>query len=774
MISFRYAGDGGHCMKTAIAGYPRIGSHRELKFRTEAFFRGEIDEAALIETGRIIRCANWATMKKAGIDSIPSNDFSFYDNMLDTACLIDAIPERYRAADLSAMRSYFAMARGDTGENLKALAMRKWFNTNYHYIVPELNDTTTFKLAGDKPFTEYREALGLGIETIPFIVGPFTFLKLASYTGRKRPKDFIPNIAAVYRDILAKCATEKIAAVEFGESALVTDLSSEDVTLFVSMYREILAAKGNVAIRLHAAFGDLRDCWQEVMALPFDGIALDFVEGEKNLELLERLGFSVDRKLVAGVVNGKNIWKADRAAVRNLIKRISILSGCTESNGRLLLGTSCSLLHVPLSLASESGVDSAIRSRFAFAEEKLVELHDLADAHSSLAEPAPAIEAANDGKRTAIATRVASLSAADWTRATCRAERKRIQSDRFGFPTLPTTTIGSFPQTKEVQSNRARLRKGEITQDQYVGNVRRMVADCIAQQEDIGLDVLVHGEFERNDMVEFFGSNLEGFAFTANGWVQSYGTRCVKPPIIVSDVVRTKPLTVELAEYAQSLTKKPVKGMLTGPVTILNWSFPREDIPLSDSAFQIALAIREEVLDLESRGIAIIQIDEAALKEKIPLRHAERGAKYLDWAIPAFRLCASGVRAETQIHTHMCYSDFTDIIPAIDAMDADVITFEAARSNLSILNSLVKANFETDVGPGVYDIHSPRVPPIDELVTTIRTMLAKLGKTTEKYDGLWVNPDCGLKTRGETETINSLKNLVEATKQVRHANSGRA
>jgi len=752
-------------MKTAIAGYPRIGSHRELKFRTEAFFRGEINEAELNETGKTIRRENWTTLKNAGIDSIPSNDFSFYDNMLDVACLIGAVPERYAKADLTATQRYFAMARGDIRTDLKALPMRKWFNTNYHYIVPELGDDTLLSLSGDKPFAEYREALETGITTRPFIIGPFTFLKLAAYTGQKRAKDFTAEITAVYRDILSKCANEGIPSVELGENALVTDLSTDDIALFTELYRDILSEKRDVSVRLHTSFGDIRDCWHEIMALPFDGIALDFVEGAENFESLERYGFPEDKELVAGIVNGKNVWRIDDVKARTLIERVSSLSGCTPENGRLVIGASCSLLHVPVTLASETALDGTIHARLAFAEEKLVELRSLADGRAGFGGSTPTQEIPS-----VIQERVASLTRSDWTRVPGRVERKNIQRDRFRFPALPTTTIGSFPQTREVQANRARFRKGEISRDRYDDNVRRMVADCVAFQEKIGLDVLVHGEFERTDMVEFFGANLDGFAFTANGWVQSYGTRCVKPPVIVSDVARTKPITVDLAVYAQSLTSKPVKGMLTGPVTILNWSFPREDIPIGDSAFQIALAIREEVLELEASGIAIIQIDEAALKEKIPLRHEERDAKYLDWAIPAFRLCASGVKPETQIHTHMCYSDFTDIIPAIDAMDADVITFEASRSNLFILDALAGAGFETDVGPGVYDIHSPRVPAVEELVKAIRSMQDKLGKKTKKYDGLWVNPDCGLKTRGESETAASLANLVEAARRVRNEN----
>lgn len=769
-------------MKTVIAGYPRIGRHRELKFATEAWLRGEIDETALSAKAREIRIDTWKTLKARGIDTIPCNDFSLYDAMLDTAALIDAVPARFRRAGLSPMKRYFAMARGyrdeGAGIDLKALPMRKWFNTNYHYIVSELDDETEFTLVGDKPFSEYREALEAGIVTRPFIIGPFTFLALSSLVGRKKPADYAEGLISVYRDILAQCAREGIAAVEFGESALATDLGTDDVRLFESLYRGILAVKGPTSVYLHTSFGDLRDCWTEAMALPFDGIALDFVEGYGNLELLERHGFPEDRTLTAGVINGKNVWKSDIARARRLIGEIERLSGCTEANGRLSIGASCSLLHVPVSLACETGLDQSLRARLSFAEEKvseLVEFVELAgisrsgDSAASSADAAKAAEAARpaDGARDESSRLVDSLSARDWTRLPSRKERKRIQQERFQFPALPTTTIGSFPQTREVQSLRARFRKGELSRDEYDAAVRRMTAECIALQEEIGLDVLVQGEFERADMVEFFGQSLDGFAFTSNGWVQSYGTRCVKPPIIVSDVSRSEPLTVDLSVYAQSLSAKPVKGMLTGPVTILNWSFPREDIPLAESAFQIALAIREEVLDLERNGISIIQIDEAAFREKMPLRHAERGRQYLDWAVPAFRLCSSGVRPDTQIHTHMCYSDFTDIIGVIDGLDADVISFEAARSSLSILEALASAEFGTDVGPGVWDIHSPRVPPVEEIAGLLGEMLARLGKGVDGYDGLWVNPDCGLKTRDWAETAESLRNLVAAAKLVR-------
>lgn len=817
-------------MKTVIAGYPRIGAHRELKFRTEAFLRGEITEQELLAEARDIRRINRMTLKEKGISSIPSNDFSLYDAMLDTATLIGAIPARYRNSSLSPLERYFAMARGNDSADLKALTMRKWFNTNYHYMVSCLDDDTVFSLEGDKLFMEYREALDDGIVSRPFIIGPFTFLSLSSYTGKRMAKDFVSGISSVYRDILARCTAEKIPAVAFGESALVTDLTGDDTALFTELYRDIFSTAKKPAVYLHTSFGDIRDCWDEVMSLPFSGIALDFVEGTENLRLLEERGFPADKELTAGIINGKNVWKCDQAKTLALIGRIASLSGCTGENGRLSLGTSCSLLHIPISLTGETGIDPAVRSRLSFAEEKLDELAWLAsgarlaeavdhshndcvlvdsvhadNAHANNVQA----DSENDGsvhtdpvqtdnvhndhshidRRHAdhvhvdrehaipdaqLSRNIAALSAKDWTRHPSRAERKAIQRARFSFPALPTTTIGSFPQTDEVRHIRTRFKRGEIDEKEYSEAIRKLTANCIALQEDIGLDVLAHGEFERTDMVEFFGQNLEGFAFTLHGWVQSYGTRCVKPPIIVSDISRKKPLTVDLAVYAQSLSRKPVKGMLTGPVTILNWSFPREDITLREAAFQIAAAIREEVLDLEKNGISIIQIDEAALREKMPLRHEEREEKYLDWAIPSFRYCASGVRSDTQIHTHMCYSDFADCIQAIDALDADVITFEAARSNLSILDALADVGFDTDVGPGVYDIHSPRVPPVAEIEAIINTMLEKLGKAADRYDGLWVNPDCGLKTREKAETEASLRNLIKAVKKVRHAHSSGA
>ncbi|HOF85383.1 MAG TPA: 5-methyltetrahydropteroyltriglutamate--homocysteine S-methyltransferase [Treponemataceae bacterium] len=760
-------------MKTAVAGFPRIGAHRELKFATEKWFRKEVSDAELFAAGKKIRLENWQLMKTRGITSIPSNDFSFYDSMLDTAVLLGAIPERFRTAPLSDLERYFALARGhQSGDvDLHALTMTKWFNTNYHYIIPELEDDMVFTLQNDKPFNEYREALEAGIQTRPVFIGPFTFLHLARYTGNKHRDGFAPAITSVWKDILERCAAEGIPEIQIDEPALVTDLSPEDRAFFTLLYRTILDTTGGVRIHLHTAYGDVRDAWQEILALPFDSIGLDLLEGKKNLALLSSSDFPQDKELTIGVINGKNVWRAEPSATRALMAAAAQASGLPES--RITIAPSCTLLHVPVSLEAETALDETLLKRLSFATEKLDELTTLAGQGTAGNNGGPSSSSAlkdtpvSSEQTSSTPPRQSQDTSDECTRLPPRQERSVIQQRRFTFPYLPATTIGSFPQTAEVRENRARLRRGEIDRETYEQNIQAMIRQIIAFQESIGLDALVYGEFERNDMVEFFGENLAGFAFTRNGWVQSYGTRCVKPPIIHDDVSRIQAMTVDLAVYAQSLTPKPVKGMLTGPVTILNWSFPREDIPHRDIAFQIGRAIREEVLDLEQHGISIIQIDEAAFKEKLPLRRADRETEYLDWAIRAFRLAHSGVRPETQIHTHMCYSDFTGIIDEIDALDADVISFEASRSNLSILDTLAEHEFKTAVGPGVYDIHSPRIPPREELEAVIRTMIEKLGITTDTAHRLWINPDCGLKTRGTAETEESLANMMAATRKIR-------
>lgn len=756
-------------MKTSIIGYPRIGTLRELKFASEKYFRKEITADSLLETAKNIRLENWNVQKENGIDFIPSNDFSFYDNMLDTAVLLNAVPERYKALDLPELDTYFAMARGYQGKNgdVKALAMKKWFNTNYHYMVPEIEDNTEIKLTGKKPFDEFLESQKNGVQTKPVIIGAFTFLKLARFTGNKTVTDFVDSVSAAYCDYLSKFAELSAEWVEFDEPFLVTDLSAEDISLFVSLYKKILSAKGSVKILLQTYFGDVRDCYNEICGLDFDGIGLDFVEGKKSLELVTENGFPKDKILFAGVINGKNIWR------NHYGKALITVSELKKHCGEIVLNTSCSLLHVPYTLKNESKLPDSVKKHFAYAEEKLSELAELKKILSSEQSLETAEYIANtslcseprSGLNEAVREKVAALSEKDFVRMPEFAEREKIQKNRFNLPLLPTTTIGSFPQTAEVRANRAAFRKGEISEPQYEEFNKKQIADCVALQEKIGLDVLVHGEFERNDMVEYFGECLDGYIFTEKAWVQSYGTRCVKPPVVWGDISRAKPMTVKWSKYAQSLTNKPMKGMLTGPVTILNWSFPREDISLKESAFQIALAIREEVLDLEANGISIIQVDEAALREKLPLRKSDWKSDYLDWAIPAFRLVHSGVKPETQIHTHMCYSEFADIIKEIDDMDADVITFEASRSDLTILDVLKENNFRTEVGPGVYDIHSPRVPTVDEIKSALHKMLDRIPK-----EKLWVNPDCGLKTRGNAETIPSLENLVRAADEVRNEN----
>ncbi len=750
-------------MNTSVIGYPRIGKDRELKFASEKFFNGELDEAGLQNVAKNIRKEDLLKQKEAGITYISSNDFSFYDNVLDTAFLFNVIPQRYKDLGLSGLETYFALARGYQGEkgNVKALAMKKWFNTNYHYLVPEIDDDTVIALTGSKPLDEFVEAKELGVDTKVALIGPFTFLKLAKFTGSKKISDVYAVLTAEYIKLVSLLASVGAKTIEFDEPYLVRDLGSEDIDLFKEIYSLILANKSGAKILLQTYFGDIRDIYGEVTALDFDLIGLDFVEGRKTLELVKTNGFPADKILVAGLVNGKNIWRNDYK------KTLSILGEIGAAN--VVLGTSCSLLHVPYTLANETKLSDEYKKHFAFAEEKLTELNEIAsiagtDYESSeiFKKNQSLFEGRADSEDKAVQAKVAAITDADYVRLPVFEEREKIQKQILNLPLFPTTTIGSFPQTSDVRKNRQEFKKGLKSKEEYVEFNKQKIAECIKLQEEIGLDVLVHGEFERNDMVEYFGENLNGYVFTEKAWVQSYGTRNVKPPIIWGDVSRKAPITVEWSKFAKSCTDKPVKGMLTGPVTILNWSFPREDISIKESILQIALAIRDEVLDLEANGINIIQIDEAALREKLPLRKSDWYTEYLDFAIPAFRLVHSKVKPETQIHTHMCYSEFTDIIPAIDAMDADVITFEASRSDLQILDSLKENNFKTEVGPGVYDIHSPRVPSVEEIVTALTKMRAKI-----EDNKLWVNPDCGLKTRGTEETVKSLKNLVAAAKQIR-------
>lgn len=754
-------------MSTSVIGYPRIGSLRELKFALEAYFKGEKTEDEIKALAKELRKEHLTTQKNAGIEFISSNDFSFYDNTLDQAVLINIVPKRYRELELSELEKYFAIARGYQGKkgNVKALAMKKWFNTNYHYIVPEFEDDTKIELVGTKPFDEYTEAKQLGIETKPVLIGPFTLLKLIRFTGKKGILDVKADFIKVYTEILKKFINLGTQWVQFDEPYLVHDLTANDLRLFQDLYSAILNKKEKTKILLQTYFGDVRDIYTVLQTLNFDGIGLDFVEGRKTLDLVKEHGFSPVKRLFAGVVNGKNIWK------NNYEKTLSILNSLKEKEIQTVVSTSCSLLHVPYSVENETKLEDKYKKHFAFAKEKLTELKEIDEIFSSAnyknnekyQQNVALFNEDRNAFNAAVDARVKAITPKDFVRQPEFAQREKIQKDEFKLPLFPTTTIGSFPQTAEVRANRKAFRTGEISKEQYIEFNKKKIAECIALQEDLGLDVLVHGEFERNDMVEYFGQHLEGYLFTEKAWVQSYGTRCVKPPVIWGDISRAHPITVDWSVYAQSITDKPLKGMLTGPVTILNWSFPREDVPIKQSVLQLALALRDEVLDLEKRGIKIIQIDEAALREKLPLRKSDWYSEYLDFAIPSFRLVHSGVKATTQIHTHMCYSEFTDIIPAIDDMDADVISFEASRSDLLILDSLKKNNFKTEVGPGVYDIHSPRIPSKEEIKVVLEKILKKVAP-----EKLWVNPDCGLKTRQDKEVKPSLKNLVDAAKELRN------
>lgn len=752
-------------MQTSIIGFPRVGEDRELKFATEKYFKGQINFDQLEEVAKEIREKAWLRQKESGLSYLVSNDFSYYDIFLDTAVTFNLIPKRYKDLNLSDIDTYFAMARGyqKDGLDVKALSMKKWFNTNYHYMVCEIEDDTIVNLNSTKAFDQYLEAKNLGYETKSTIIGIFTLLKLIDFKGSKNLIDFKDDFVNAYISYIEKFKKLGIKTIQFEEPYLVYDLDQKDIDLFREIYGKILAKKDNIEIILQTYFGDVRDIYQDLLKLDFDGIGLDFIEGRKTLDLIEKYGFDRKKKLFAGLINGKNIWKNSYKKTLEIIKRLR------KNDINLVISTSSSLLHVPYSLDNEKNLDEKYKEHFAFAYEKLKELNELKE----LAE----ISYENDQryldnlslfeKREGLVDeevkdRVNSIDDSIFTRKDSFEKREKIQKEEFKLPLFPTTTIGSFPQTVEVKRNRRKYKNGEISKEEYEAFNKEKIKECVKLQEEIGLDVLVHGEFERNDMVEYFGENLSGYLFTQKAWVQSYGTRCVKPPIIWSDIKRINPITVKWSSYAKSLTEKPMKGMLTGPVTILNWSFPREDISIKESTYQIALAIRDEVLDLEEAGINIIQIDEAALREKLPLRKSDWFSEYLDWAIPAFRIVHSGCKATTQIHTHMCYSEFTDIIKAIDNMDADVISFEASRSNLSILDSLKENNFKTQVGPGVYDIHSPRVPSVDEIKTTLGKILKKV-----KAQKLWVNPDCGLKTRGEEETIKSLKNLVKASLELR-------
>ncbi|WP_432279173.1 5-methyltetrahydropteroyltriglutamate--homocysteine S-methyltransferase [Nocardia brasiliensis] len=743
-----------------VLGLPRVGPRRELKRATESYWAGKIDADQLHAVARELRHAQLAELQAAGLDSIPVGTFSYYDQVLDTAVLLGVLPPRV-AGIADPLDRYFAAARGN--ETVEPLEMTKWFDTNYHYLVPEIGADTVFSLHPEKLLEEVREALDLGVAARPVVIGPVTFLKLAKATGGAA-LDRLDELVPLYRDLLARLAAAGLGWVQLDEPILVTDLTAAEIELVGNTYAELSATAERPAILVATYFGHPDAALTALASTDVEGIALDFTSGT-DVSDVAAVPALASKLLVAGVVDGRNVWRTD------LDKALATLGTLLGSAGSVAVSTSSSLLHVPYTLTVETGLDDALRSWLAFGTEKVAEVRLLA---TGLTRGPAAISAELADTRAALASRhadprlndaqvrarLAALGPDAVTRAPAE-ERRVLQQDRLQLPPLPTTTIGSYPQTSAIRVARAELRKGEIDQDEYVRRMRAEVADVIALQEQLGLDVLVHGEPERNDMVQYFAEQLDGFAATELGWVQSYGTRCVRPPILFGDVARRTPMTVDWIGYAQSLTDKPVKGMLTGPVTILAWSFVRDDQPLGDSARQVALAIRDETVDLQSAGIRIIQVDEPALRELLPLREADQQA-YLDWSVQSFRLATSGVSDATQVHTHLCYSEFGEVIDAIAGLDADVTSIEAARSRMEVLDDLNAAGFDLGVGPGVYDIHSPRVPSVEEITTSLRAALKAV-----PAERLWVNPDCGLKTRGRAEVAASLRNMVAAAAAVR-------
>jgi 5-methyltetrahydropteroyltriglutamate--homocysteine methyltransferase len=769
---------------TLNLGYPRIGARRELKRAVEGYWKGKLDAEELRKTAAEISAANWATQRDAGIDGIPSNDFSLYDQVLDTIALVGAVPPRYGwdggAIDLGL---YFAMARGEQDEqrDVPALEMTKWFDTNYHYLVPEFRPGQSFTLSSTKPFDEHAEAQAQRIWTRPVLLGPVSFLLL----GKVREEDargqsfdpleeLLEPLVAVYKEVIGRLAAQGAECIQLDEPCFVQDRGPREWEALHRAYKVLgdPEVKGEAKLLLQTYFGHVGESYETLVTLPVDAIGLDFIRGAKNLDLIEQHGFPSEKWLAAGVVDGRNVWRNDLEASLTTLERIAR----RVPSDRLMIGPSCSLLHVPFDLDQESDrtVDPELRTWLAFAKQKLAEVATIRrgfdEGRRAIAAELDANRAALESRRTSTRTRhpevrarMAQATAAEEQRANPFAIRQAAQRAALGLPAFPTTTIGSFPQTGEVRRFRNDLKKGAITQAEYDDFIAKQIEGVLRLQERLGLDVLVHGEFERSDMVEYFGEQMDGFAFTENAWVQSYGSRCVRPPIIYGDVRRPRAMTVRWSTYAQSLTDKPVKGMLTGPVTILNWSFVRDDQPRSDTARAVALALRDEVADLEAAGIRIIQIDEPALREGLPLRRTDQ-AVYLDWAVRAFRLAAAVARDETQIHTHMCYCEFNDAIKAISDLDADVISIENSRSDLELLNAFRQFRYDKEIGPGVYDIHSPRVPSVEEMTSNLRAAITVLDR-----DLIWVNPDCGLKTRDYPETTAALENMVQAAKELRGA-----
>ncbi|MCT7910974.1 5-methyltetrahydropteroyltriglutamate--homocysteine S-methyltransferase [Arcobacter lacus] len=753
--------------KNYVIGFPRIGEKRELKKVLEQYWSKQTDFNEVKYVAEQLRKRHWNYQKEAKIDFIASNDFSYYDNMLDTTILLGAIPQRFQ--NLKDEELYFAMARGN--ETSVAMEMTKWFNTNYHYIVPEISKDTKFTLNSKKVIEEYKEALELGIKTKINLIGAITYLGLSKSIDNSDIFAHINNVVEVYKELLLEISklNDEIV-VEFAEPLFVKDLETKVLSLIKPVYDALTNVAPNIKIVVTTYFEHSNEATKILVNTPIWALGLDFIHGNKNLETLELIKNS-NKVLIAGVIDGRNIWKSnfeDKVALLNKISNII-------SKENIIVGTSCSLLHVPFTLNYEEKLDTEIKSWLAFAVEKLKELSlvtkQFFDLKLSLEDTATIKRNVEENKQRKISSKIHNKVVQDeiknlkvFERADKFQDRIKVQREFFKYDALTTTTIGSFPQTPEIRENRKQYKANAISKEQYVAEIKKYIDDCVAFQDEIGLDVLVHGEPERNDMVEYFGELMEGFAFTQNAWVQSYGSRCVKPPLIFGDVSRPNPMTVEWIKYAQSKTKKVMKGMLTGPVTILNWSFVRDDIPRNEVTKQIALAINKEVDDLQNAGIKMIQVDEAAFKEGYPLR-IENIKAYENWAVENFRLSVSCAKADTQIHTHMCYSEFNDIIKTIEAMDADVISIETARSGNRLLKIFKEVAYKQEIGPGIYDIHSPRIPSVEEMVNQIKALIEVLPK-----EQLWINPDCGLKTRKWPEVKQSLINLVEAVKIVKNSN----
>lgn len=772
-------------MLTQNLGYPRIGVNRDLKKVIETYWKGDCSKEELVESISALRILHWSKQKEYGMELVPSNDFSLYDQVLDTALLVGALPDRYKELYQQEddkihsypIDTYFAMARGLQNEqhDIAAMEMTKWFNTNYHYIVPEFSPDQEFKCLSSKIFDEYEEAKSVGIVTKPVLIGPVSFLLLGK--EKDAPKDFhrldlLDDLLPVYQNILHKLQEMGVEWVQIEEPFLAMDIDEKAKAAFQKAYQKLDEELESLNLILTTYFEGLNENTQLACNLPTKALHVDLVEAPGQLD--EVLSAIYDDKVLSlGLVNGRNIWKTDLDAATKIIKKAEQELG----GDRLIIGPSCSMLHSPVDLENEqdeTALPAEVKQWMAFANQKLQELSLLkknaegslsAEEQEKLGEHQKALAAKRSSSlvnNANVQQRMDKLDDSYLQRDHPYDARKKAQQEYLELPDLfPTTTIGSFPQTKEVRVWRSDFRHGRITREEYESKIKGAIQELIQKQEDIGLDVLVHGEFERNDMVEYFGENFAGFAFTRNGWVQSYGTRGVKPPVVYGDVFRPDPVTVPWSSYAQSLTKKLVKGMLTGPVTILQWSFVRDDQPRSETANQIALAIRDEVKDLEEAGIKVIQIDEPAFREGLPLRKVNWD-HYLKWGVDAFRIASTGVKDQTQIHSHMCYSEFNDIIEHIARLDADVISIETSRSQMELLDAFVEFEYPNEIGPGVYDIHSPRIPSKEEMTT----LLEKASGVLEKRQ-IWVNPDCGLKTRGWEETIPSLKNMVQAAKKLR-------